>query len=86
MSRLKRSRSDEEQSRDDEEAIRERKRRKFLDFLERKKNKLIKKQESPKMVKHEGGGHGGKERLQNLEEEKPAKNGQQYQTVSFLIV
>jgi hypothetical protein len=38
------------------------------------------------MVKHEGGGHGGKERLQNLEEEKPAKNGQQYQTVSFLIV
>ena len=85
MSRLKRSRSDEEQSRDDEEAIRERKRRKFLDFLERK-NKLIKKQESPKMVKHEGGGHAGKERLQNLEEEKPAKNGQQFQTVSFLIV
>lgn len=81
MSRLKRTRSSEKHSRDQDEAIRERKRRKFLEFLEVKKSNLKTKLRSPKTMKHEDGGRGGREDLQNFAEKRASKINQ---TVSFL--
>ncbi|KAG0577287.1 hypothetical protein KC19_5G145300 [Ceratodon purpureus] len=81
MTRVKRSRSDETQSRDVEEAIRDRKRRKFIRFLAAKKNKkLEKKRLQQKKLQQEGGEPRGKE---CLKEEEPVKKDQECQTVSL---